>query len=127
MPTHDTRTRDVITNAVVDMVDQGTANANGRLMLYTANRIIQLAQIELQDPAFSASVSGVASAIGLPISDSLADASGVAALFDVIDRDERVIFTGSVGLADADMIVPDTEIALDDIVKIISLNYTAPP
>jgi hypothetical protein len=127
MPTHDQATRDAIANLVVDRVDVGTTNPNGRCLIYTANRIILLATVELDDPAFSAAVSGVATGLSMPLSDALADSSGTAAVFDVVDRDENVVFSGDIGLSGTDMIVPDTEIALDDIVKIISLNYTAPP
>jgi len=127
MPTHDALIRNLIANTVVDQVDIGTTNISGRLILYTANHIVKLAVVILPDPAFSAAVSGIATGLGMPLSDALADASGSAAEFDVINRDEAVIFSGSVALAGADMTVPDTEIAKDDIVKIISLNYTAPP
>jgi hypothetical protein len=127
MPTHDTVTRNAIADAVVDLVDAGSLNANGRCLIYTDNRISLLAVIELANPAFAAAVSGVAIGLSMPLSDALADASGAAAIFDVVDRDENVVFSGSVALSGADMTVPDTEIAQDDIVKIISLNYTAPP
>lgn len=127
MPTHAAAIRDLIANTVVDKVDQGTLNASGRLLLYTANHIVKLATVILPDPAFSVAVSGIATGLGMPLSDALADASGTAAEFDVVSRDEDIIFSGSIALAGADMTVPDTEIALDDIVKIISLNYTAPP
>lgn len=126
--THQTTTRNVIADAVVDLVDLGTTNANGKVLIYSANRQTQLAEVDLANPAFGDAVTGVALANSLPLSDSLADAGGTAALFDVVDRDENVIYTGTIGTsAEDDMVVIDTEIAKDDIVKIVQLSYTAPP
>lgn len=121
---HDATTRDAIADLVVDAVDAGTLNASGRVIIYTANRLLKLSTIILSSPAFAAAASGVAAGLGMPLSDSNAIAAGTAAVFDVVDRDENVVFSGDV---DTDMTLPNTEINVDDIVKIISMNYTAPP
>ena len=127
MSTHALSARNAIADAVVDLVDVGSTNAQGRIFVYTDNRVSLLATILLPNPAFGTASVGIATANGLPLSDSLADASGTAAIFDIVDRDENIIFSGTIGTSNADMIVPDTEIAANDIVKIISLSYTAPP
>ena len=127
MVTHENATRNAIADAVVDRVDLGSTNASGKLRIYTANKVILLADLDLANPAFGDAAVGVASANSLPISDDFADGSGNAAVFDVLDRDENIVFSGTVGTSDADMLVADTEIADDDIVKIISFDYTAPP
>jgi hypothetical protein len=114
----------VIADAVADLVDVGSTNANGQIKIYTENRITLLATIELANPAFGAAASGVATALSMPASDGLADGSGTAAVFDVIDRDENVVFSGTVG---EDLTLPETEVAEGDIFKIISMSYTAPP
>lgn len=123
MTTHSATTRDSIADLVVDAVDVGSANANGRLLVYTLNRISLLATVELANPAFAAASSGVAVALGLPLSDAIADSDGTAAQFDVVDRDENIIFSGEVGV---DMTLPETEVAAEDIFKITSMSYTAP-
>jgi len=128
MPTHETSTRNAIADVVVDRVDVGSTNAAGKIRVYTANHISLLAEIDMANPAFGPAVVGIAPALGLPLADSLADAPGSAAEFDAIDRDEDVVFSGTVGIDSSfDMTVPNTEVSLDDIIKIISLNYTAPP
>jgi len=91
---HEATVRDAVADLVVDKVDLGSLNATGRMLVYTLNRITKLATIVLANPAFGAAVSGVAPGLSVPLSDALADASGTAAQFDVVDRDENIIYSG---------------------------------
>lgn len=124
---HATDSRNAACDAVVDLVDAGSTNSEGRIRIYTAGKISLLATVLMANPAFSAAVTGVAAGAGLPWSDLAASASGTAAEFDMIDRDENIILTGDVALSGEEMSFPQLEIAVNDIVKILTCSYTAAP
>ena len=97
-------------NAAVDRVDNGTTDANGDLVIYdgtppadadtalSGNTV--LARVELQNPAFGAASDdnpgAIAALLGTPLDDLDIDATGTASFFRVHDRDNNVIWQGSV-------------------------------
>ena len=125
--THDTAARNAMCDALVDLFDVGSTNASGRIVLQTTGGITLLATIIMAIPAFGPSVFGVAPGLTLPWSDQLAVGDGLASEFIAMDRDENVIMTGDVAISGAEMNFPQTEIAVNDIVKLLSVSYTAPP
>lgn len=94
-------------DAVVDLVDVGSADLNGDLVIYDATggvpatvedaitTQVTLTRVELQDPAFSAAIDGapggVASLLGVPLSDLAIDATGTAAFARIHDRDNNAV------------------------------------
>lgn len=124
---HAITSRNAIADALVALFDVGSANAEGRIRIYTTGGISLLATVLMANPAFGTAVSGVAPGLTLPWSDSLAAASGSAAEFEAIDRDENIILTGDVDLSGEELIFPQLEIAVNDIVKILTAEYTAAP
>lgn len=124
---HETATRNVLADALVDLFDQGTAESEGRIRLFTAGGITLLSTILMANPAFGSAVSGVASGNSLPWTDLSAVGSGTAAEFIAYDRDETPILSGDVSLSGDEVSVNDTEIAVNDIVKLLTVSYTAPP
>jgi hypothetical protein len=125
--THEVATRNAIADAVVDLLDVGSVNPTSRLRIYTTGGITLLATVLMANPTFGAAVSGVAAGLSLPWSDDAAPGSGVAAEFDMIDRDETVILRGDVAISGEEVSFTDLEIAALDIVKINTATYTACP
>lgn len=124
---HDNDARNILADALVDLFDIGSINSEGRLKIYTTGGITLLATVLMAAPAFGDAAIGVAQGNGLPWSDQLASGSGLAAEFVAIDRDETVILTGDVDTSGAELNFPQLEIAVKDIVKLLSVSYTAPP
>lgn len=124
---HENDVRDVLADAVVDLFDIGSANAQGQFKLFTEGGIDHLATIPMANPAFDDSISGVAIGLDMPWTDLTAVGSGLAENFIAYDRDETVILVGDVDISGGEMSFPQLEIAVNDIVKLLSVSYTAPP
>lgn len=124
---HSIGSRNTIADALVDLFDIGSLNAEGRLRIYTAGGIVLLATVLMGNPSFDDAVSGVAPGLGLPWTDTLASGNGTAAEFEAIDRDQTIILSGDVALSGEELTFPGLEIAVNDIVKITSAEYTASP
>jgi len=125
---HNNVARNIIADALVDLFDLGSANATGKLRIYTTGGITLLSTILMAaPPAFGDAATGVADANTLPWTDLTAVGAGTASEFTALDRDENIILTGDVALSGQEMTFPQLEIALNDIVKLLSVSYTAPP
>ena len=122
--THSTVARDGISNGIDDPSNTGAGTA---ILIIKASSTA-LATINLQNPAFGASSTGVITLAGVPLSDASADATGTADGFDIEDRDGTVVLSGSVtGLSGGgDIELDNTSIVATQEVKITSLTYTAP-
>lgn len=125
---HTAATRNVMADAVVDLVDQGSLNSAGCVKIWDAGKVTRLAKIFMPNPAFSAAVSGVAVGNSLPWSDADADGTGEADNFEICDRDENVIMQGSVSeFGTGEMNFNQVGIIINDVVKILAASYTAAP
>lgn len=124
---HDTDARNVMADALTNLFDIGSVNTEGRIKIFTTGGITLLATVLMADPAFDPAVFGVAQGYDLPWRDLKASGSGTASEFIAIDRNEKAVLTGHVAVAGEDMSFPQTEIAVNDIVKLLSVSYTAPP
>ena len=124
---HDNSARDILADALVDLFDLGSGTAQGRIKIFTAGGISLLATVLMANPAFGAASTGVASGLTLPWSDASAAASGTAAEFIAVDRDDNPVLAGEVAVSGGQMYFPQLEIAVNDIVKLLSVSYTAPP
>lgn len=131
-------------DAVVDLIDGGTA-ANPRVWIYSgaqpaspdaaAGTGTKLADIDLGTAAaFGAAATGtgteagyvVATLANVPVTDTSADATGTAAWFRAVDKDDTPIISGSVGTATADMIIDNASIAAGQNVKLNSWKVRLP-
>lgn len=131
-------------DAVVDRIDVGTTNPTGRLRVYDDSAAaptdaddavpggsVLLAAIPLADPAYGdADSSGTAALQGTPVSVS-AVASGTAAWFRIVSKDETTVCQGDVRASgDADngeeLVLDNTSIASGQTVEVSSLDYTHP-
>lgn len=123
--TFPTTTKNSRANAVVDAVDVGSANASGQVWLKDSGSNT-LAKLVLSDPAFGAAANGVATANS--ITDGTGLLAGAAVTFDVVDKDETLIFSGTIGAvgsgADLESSTSSVTIAVAEAVSISSLTYT---
>jgi hypothetical protein len=86
---------------------------------------VLLASPTFGNPAFAASVSGVATANAIT-SDTNAAASGVTTWFRAVKSDGSTVCDGSVGTANADCILSSTTIVQHGTVAITSVTYRQP-
>ena len=125
--THSTTIRNSLCNTVVDAFDVGSTNGEGRIKIQTAGHATDLAIIPMDaPPAFSAASGGVATGNGLPWTETAAIASGTAAVFDAIDRDNAVVLQGEVALANSDIVLANLSITANDVVRLSTCSYAAP-
>lgn len=124
-------------NAVVDLVDAGAGA--GTLRIYSGTPPADadaalagntlLAQLTMSDPAFGAASDGTgeatvsASAIS---DDTSADNTGTASFFRLLDSDTNVVFQGTCGTADADLILDSVAISAGVTVSVSALTITLP-
>lgn len=123
--THPVAVRNDIADLVVDKLDLGTTNPNGRLVLNTSGGV-EVATLNLANPAFGAAVAGVATAGA--IADDTNATGGTTTKCILTDRDNATIIEGSVGATSsgADIELSSNVIGATDTVQISSLTYTAP-
>jgi hypothetical protein len=81
-------------DALVDLLDVGSADATADLVLKTAGGVT-IATLTFSNPAFAAAASGSVTASA--IAGVAAEASGTVTNFEARNRDNSVVFTGSVG------------------------------
>jgi hypothetical protein len=109
---------------------------NGYLRLYSGEQPetadtpvtdqVLLAEMRFGDPAFGAAVNGAAAANAITADDS-ANATGMATWFRALRTDGvTVIFDGSVGQADADLIMNSVAIQVGAEVVVSALNLSLP-
>lgn len=91
--THVTAVRNALANACVDLVDAGSGDANGDLVIMTSGDV-EVATLACANPAFGAASSGTATANA--IADDTSATGGTAAKFKFQDRDNGEVFRGSV-------------------------------
>lgn len=118
--------RNVLADAVVDLIDGGTTDPNGDLVIMTSGDV-EVATLAFANPAFGAAASAVATANA--IADDTSATGGTAALFKVQDRENREIFRGTVTATGGggDMELSSVTIGATDTVSVTSFTYTASP
>lgn len=122
MPTIPTSTRNVQTDATVDLIDAGAGA--GTVEIHTAAFATLLATLTFSDPAFGASATGTATASAIT-DDTSADATGTAAVFRVKDSDANVVFEGTVSTSGADMNFNTVAFVATANVSITSFTFTS--
>ncbi len=110
-------------NAVDDAINSGAGTAV--LEIGTAGMAAVLATINLPNPAFGASASGVITLQGVPLSDTSADSTGTAAEARIKDRDGNDVITGlTVGTGSEDIVLDSVSITAGQTVTINSGTLT---
>ena len=114
-------------DAVVDLLDAGSSNANPQLRINISGNASTVATLNFTgSTAFGAASNGVATAG--TIADDTNAAGGTAAAFQCVDQDGTVVFDGSVTATGGggDITLSSVSIAATDTVSISSLTYTQP-
>lgn len=119
--------RNDMVDALTVLVDAGTTNPTGTFEVWTAGFAIKLVDIDVPNPAFGAAAAGVATLNGVPLT-GIAVATGTAAVFKMVDRDDAEVYRGTVGIAGsgADAIIDSTSITINDTVQLNSHSITGP-
>lgn len=122
-------------NSTVDLIDGGATA--GILIIYDGTQPVDvdtvvttqviLAELLLSDPAFGAAVDGIGkvTATANAISDDVsANNTGTATWFRVYDSNGVAIIDGSVGIADADLILNSVNVIIHGLISIISWTFS---
>ncbi len=120
-----TAARNAAADAIVDLVDAGTTDSAGDIILMTSGDV-EVSTHLLSNPAFGAAAAGSATANA--IGDDTSATGGTATLFKVQDRDNNEIWRGTVGTtgSGADLEMPSNIIGAGDTVKGTSYVFTMP-
>lgn len=120
-----TAAKNAAVDAVVDLLDAGSADANGDIKIYDSGDNL-LATLQCTNPAFGAAASGVATAAA--ITGAAATATGTADYFTACDRDNTEIFRGDVGESGSGhaCILNTVNIVSGEDVSITAFTYTQP-
>jgi hypothetical protein len=112
-------------NALVDLLDVGSGAPQGTLEVLTSGDVL-LAEFDLDNPAFGAAASGVATAEA--IADTTAGASGTAAKWAAKNRDGTTVMSGNAGLSGsgASLILSNTTVNSGDPMSVLSWTITQP-
>lgn len=125
MTTLSNAARSAAANGVVDLLDVGTTNANGQVVILDAAAV--LVTLPLNNPAFGAASNGVATMGTSPAVSAVATGAGDADNCDFQDRDETSVITGTVGTTGSDInLVGSVAIAIGQTVTLTSGTYTQP-
>lgn len=109
-------------NAVLSDIDNNAAAA--KLQIWSAAFAAKLAEITLQKPSFSLA-GAVLTLLGVPLSDTSADATGTAALGRIVDGAGTTIVDNlSVGTTGTDIILNSTSLTVGQTVTITAGTLT---
>ena len=124
--TKSTAARNAACNAVVDILDTGSTDATGDLILQTSGNVT-VATLTLSNPAFGNASSGTATANAIT-SDTNA-VGGTVAKAALRDRDNNQTILGSVTASGGggDFIISNTSVGAGDTVSCSSLTYSDGP
>ena len=118
-----TAARNAACNAIVDLIDAGSSDSNGDLVIMTSGDV-EVATLACSDPAFGNAATGVATASS--ISDDTDATGGTAALFKFQDKDNTEVFRGSVGTSGEDLNLSSVAIGNGDTVSVSAFTATMP-
>jgi len=110
-------------NALVDLCDVGSTDANGDLVIMAAADA-EVATLALTNPAFGNAATGVATAA--TISDDTSATGGTAIAHKFQDRDNTEVWRGNVGTSGSDLNLSSTTIGNGDTVSVTAYTVTVP-
>jgi len=118
-----TAARNAMCNALVDLCDVGSTDANGDLVIMAAADA-EVATLALTNPAFGNAATGVATAA--TISDDTSATGGTAIAHKFQDRDNTEVWRGNVGTSGSDLNLSSTTIGNGDTVSVTAYTVTVP-
>lgn len=123
MPTLTTAARNAACNAIVDLIDVGSTDANGDLVIATSGDV-EVATLACSNPAYGAAATGVATASA--ISDDTSATGGTAARFWFQDRDNTEVFRGTAGTGSEELVLSTVTIPAAATVSVSGFTATMP-
>lgn len=111
---------------VTAIVDVGSTNPQGVLEIWDSGESTLLVSFDLENPAFVAGAAGIQVIDGLPKSSTPGN-NGVAARCLIKNRDEAIVFRGSVGLSATDIIINDVNIVTTVDVDLVTVSSVTQP
>lgn len=124
--TLETATRNAACDAIVDLIDAGSTDAQGDLVIMTAAEAAVLCTINLASTSFGAASSGVATMAN--VSAGTATGDGVAATAKFQNRDNTKVLGCAVAASGSDINLSNTTIATDDTIQMTdgATTFTVP-
>ena len=115
-----------ITQLITDKVDLGTANAEGILRIKSGAGT-PLVDVVLANPAFATGTGSIRDLLGVPLQGT-ATAAGTAALAEVLDRDENIVFTGITTVIGGNgfLELDKVEIEIGDVITVQNMTVQYP-
>lgn len=102
----ETAAENAAANAVADLVDAGSGAAAGAIVLFTAEAA-EVARCVGQDPFFGDASEGVCTQIGNAVDSDAAGSESAVTNFELVDKDDTMVLTGSVGESGEDLNIDD--------------------
>lgn len=118
----ETTTRNALANAYDDTVNTGSGTAT--LKLETIGDV-EVATLNLQNPAFGAAATGVITLQGVPIADSSAT-GGTIAQGSIYDRNGAKVSESPAGTSGTEIILSSLTVAVSETVTLTALTVTVP-
>ena len=120
--TLETALRNDLADQIDDSINTGAGTAT---LVFETTGDVEVATIDLQNPAFGAAATGVITLAGVPLQDSSAT-GGTTGQFSIEDRDGTKQLEGTVATSGADINITSTVIAATEVVQLTSLTITVP-
>ncbi len=118
----ETALRNVLADAIDNEINTGAGTAT---FVFETAGDVEVATINLQNPAFGAAAAGVITLLGVPLSDASAT-GGTTVQASVFDRDTTKQFELTVGTSGTEIIISSTVIGATDQVDLTALTITVP-
>jgi len=118
----ETAVKNTLGDALDGAVNVGSGTAQ---LIFETSGDVEVAAIDLQNPAFGNSAAGVITLAGVPLSDTDAD-GGTVAQFSIYDRDATKILEGVVAVSGEDMDLSSLSVGVGDTVELTSFTITVP-
>lgn len=118
----ETALRNVLADAIDNEINTGAGTAT---FVFETVGDVEVATIDLQNPAFGAAAAGVITLQGVPLSDTSAT-GGTTVQASVFDRDTTKQFELTVGTSGTEIIISSTVIGATDQVDLTALTITVP-
>ena len=113
-------------NTLADAIDTHINTGGGTAQLkFETSGDVEVATIDLQNPAFGAAATGVITLAGTPLSDSSAT-GGTVAQFSIYDRGATKVLEGTVSTSGADINITSVSVAATEVVQLTSFTITVP-
>lgn len=118
----ETALRNILADAIDNEINTGAGTAT---FVFETSGDVEVATIDLQNPAFGAAAAGVITLQGVPLSDTSAT-GGTTVQASVFDRDASKQFELTVGTSGTEIIISSTVIGATDQVDLTALTITVP-